>query len=231
LRPPGAIPVRPFGFRLGCEIFATLLFFYAISLMSIGDITAIGQFTPLGITAAGALFLAEPVGWRRWLAAIIGLIGVMLVIKPGASTFSWVSVIAVLAVTFGIGRDLATRVVGPYVPNALLTLSSLAAVLAMGLALMPFETWRMPDLREILLLGACGVLLTTGYIFLNISLQTGDLAAAGPFRYSAVLWALIAGYLIWGHMPDQWSLAGMALIVGAGIYALHRERLRLASAE
>jgi drug/metabolite transporter (DMT)-like permease len=231
LRPPSAIPMRPFGFRLGCEILATLLFFVAISRMPIADLTAIGQFTPLGITAAGALFLAEPVGWRRWLAAIVGLIGVLLVIKPGSSTFSWVSIIAVLAVTFGIGRDLATRVVGPLVPNALLTLSSLAAVLIMGLALMPFETWKMPDLREILLMAACGVLLTTGYIFLNISLQTGDLAAASPFRSSAVLWALIAGFLVWGHLPDQWSLAGIALIVGAGLYALHREQLKIALAD
>lgn len=231
LRPPGAIPMRPFGFRLGCEILATLFFFVAISRMPIADLTAIGQFTPLGITAAGALFLAEPVGWRRWLAAIVGLIGVLLVIKPGASTFSWVSIIAVLAVSFGIGRDLATRIVGPLVPNALLTLSSLVAVLILGLALMPFETWQIPDLREFLLMAACGVLLTTGYIFLNISLQTGDLAAASPFRYSAVLWALIAGFLIWGHLPDQWSLAGIVLIVGAGLYAFHREQLKIALAD
>ena len=231
LRPPGKIPMRPFSFRLVCEIGATLLFFYAISRMPIGDLTAIGQFTPLGITAAGALFLAEPVGWRRWMAAIAGLVGVMLVIKPGASTFSWVSIVAVLAVTLGIGRDLATRVVGARVPNALLTLSSLAAVLMMGLAFIPFETWRMPDLREVLLMAACGVLLATGYTFLNISLQTGDLASAGPFRYSAVLWALIAGYAIWGDLPDGISLAGIALIVGAGLYALHREQLKSASTE
>lgn len=225
LRPPGAVPLRPFSFRIGCEIGATLLFFFAISRMPIGDVTAIGQFMPLGITAAGALFLAEPVGWRRWMAAIAGFIGVLLVIKPGASTFSWVSIIAFVAVLFGIGRDLATRVVGPRVPNALLTLSSLSAVLLMGLAMAPFETWRMPDLREMLLLAGCGVLLTVGYIFLIISLQTGELASAGPFRYSAVVWALIAGFLIWGHMPDAISLAGIALIVGAGLYALHRERI------
>ena len=76
-----------------------------------------------------------------------------------------------------------------------------------------------------------GLLLSIGYAYLTISLQTGDLAAASPFRYSAVLWSVIAGYLIWHDLPDEISFAGIALIVGAGLYAIHRERLRRTSAE
>jgi drug/metabolite transporter (DMT)-like permease len=222
---PRAAPKRAFGWRIAGEIGSTFCFFWALARMPIGDITGLSQITPLAITAAGALFLGERVGARRWLAALAGLAGVLLIVQPGTSAFTWAAVVALIANAFGVLRDLATRVIGPAVPTLTLSISSIFAVMLFGLALAPFEDWRVPELREVAVLLAGGVFLTLGYAFLIISVRMGSLAAVSPFRYSAILWALLSGWLLWGDWPNEMALSGIAIVTAAGLYALHRERL------
>jgi len=221
---PRDVPVKAFGWRIVGEIGSTIAFLWALTRMPLADITALGQITPIAITAAGALFLREPVGWRRWLAALLGLLGVLLIVQPGTSAFTWAAVIALMANALGVLRDLATRVIGPSLSTLALVLSSVAAVLLAGIALLPFETWQIPSARELLLAMAAGLFLTLGYAFLIISLRTGDLAAVSPFRYSAILWALFAGYLLWGELPGPVPGLGIAIVVAAGLYTVHWER-------
>jgi drug/metabolite transporter (DMT)-like permease len=222
---PRGIPWRPFSLRIVGEISATVLFLWALARMPIADITFIGQLMPLAITAAGALFLREPVGWRRWVATLVGLVGVLLIIRPGTGGFTLVAVIAILANLCGVLRDLSTRAIGPGISTLVLTASSVVAVMSTGLALLPFESWRAPEPREIGLMLVSGTFLALGYVFLIVSLRTGELAVSTPFRYSVVLWAILAGYLLWGELPDAMSLAGIAILVGAGLYTFHREHV------
>lgn len=227
---PRNVPARPFGWRIVGEIGSTFLFFWALTRMPIADITAIGQITPLAITAAGALFLGEHVGWRRWIAAIVGFAGVLLIIQPGTSAFTWAAVVALGANAMGVLRDLATRILGPSLSTSTLALTSVVAVMVSGLAMAPFETWHLPSWREAGLLAVGGLFLSLGYVFLIVSLRTGDLATVSPFRYSAVLWAILSGYVLWGELPGLLPAAGIVIVVAAGLYSLHRQSLRPAEA-
>ncbi len=223
---PREMPYGLVGLRLVGEAVATLLYLGALVLMPIADVTAIHQLTPLAVTAAAALFLREPVGWRRWLAAAVGLGGVILIIRPGASAFTPAAILALGAVAFVVLRDLATRQIPAAVPTLLITAASSAAVLFSSLALLPFETWRWPAAGDILLLFAAGLFLTGGYIFIIVGMRSGEIAVVSPFRYSVILFALFAGFAVWGEVLDALSLVGVGIVVGAGLYTFHREHIR-----
>jgi drug/metabolite transporter (DMT)-like permease len=223
---PAHVPAKLFSLRLVGEVLSTFLGFWALSRMAIADVAALGQFVPIGMMAAGALFLGEPVGWRRWLAAAVGLCGVMLIIQPGTSAFNWAAIVVLAALGLGIMRDLATRLIGPVLSTLMLTFTSAAAVLVSALALTPFEPWHTPGLREVMLSVLSGFLLSVGYVLLITSLRTGDLATVTPFRYFGVLTAILIGYIVWGELPNALSVSGVTIVIAAGLYTLHRERRR-----
>jgi drug/metabolite transporter (DMT)-like permease len=222
--PPDA-PWRLLSWRLVGEIAATILFLSALLHLPIADVTAIGQFTPLALTAAAALFLGEPVGWRRWSAALVGFCGVLLIVRPGSAAFSAAGLMAFASLGFVVLRDLATRRIADTISTPVLTLMSAVAVGLSGLLLAPFETWRLPGPRELALLLAAGTALAAAYALIVVALRTGEIAVVSPFRYSVILWAIAAGVLIWGEVPDAASLAGIAIVAGAGLYTFHRERV------
>jgi drug/metabolite transporter (DMT)-like permease len=218
---------RIISWRLIGEMGATLFFLAALVRMRIADVTAILQFTPLAVTAGAALFLREPVGWRRWLAALVGLAGVFMIIRPGTAAFSPEALLAFAAVGFVVIRDLATRLVPTAaVSTGGLTLLSSVSVLISGLALAPFETWHWPDPTVIPLLMGAGAALVAAYTFIVIAMRDGDVAVVGPFRYTVIIWAIVAGILVWGEWPDLLALIGIAVITAAGVYTFHRERVR-----
>lgn len=225
LWPEEVLRSRAFSWRLVGEVASTILFFSALARMPIGDITGICQITPLAITAAGAVLLGEKAGWRHWIAAIVGFLGVLLIVQPGTTTFTWAAVLAIGANAFGVVRDLATRVIGPTISTLTLTISSVFAVLLSGFALAPFETWQWPGLRELAIMLFGSGCLALGYVLLIASLRMGDLATVSPFRYSSIVWAVLAGYVLWGDIPKATPALGIVIVVAAGLYALHQERL------
>lgn len=225
-RIPRDPPAGLVALRLVGEVGATLLYLSALLLMPIADVTAIGQFTPLAVTAAAALVLAEPVGWRRWAAAGVGLAGVLLIVRPGSSVFTPAALLALGSIAFVVLRDLATRQISTGLTTLHLTLVSSLAVLASGLLLSPFDTWGWPSGAETALLAAAGFFLVGGYVFIIVAMRTGEIAAVSPFRYSVILFALMAGWIIWSELPDPISLAGIAVVTGAGLYTFHREHVR-----
>ncbi len=226
LRLPRRIPSHAFGWRIVGEIASTFLFFTALAGMPIADLTALAQIAPLALTAAGALFLGEPTGWRRWLAALAGFVGAMLIMQPGSGAFTWASVIGLGAIAFGVLRDLTTRVVGLSFSTLTLVFTSIGSVFLASFSLALVETWAWPSGREIGIVLAGSLFLIAGYVFLIRSLRTGDLAAVNPFRYSAILWAIVVGWVLWGELPGEIPAMGIVIVVAAGLYTLHRERLR-----
>lgn len=222
---------RLLAWRLVGEVVATLLFLAALIRMQIADVTAIMQFTPLAVTAGAALVLGERVGWRRWLAAGIGLLGVLLIVRPGSTAFTPAALLALTAIGFVVVRDLATRRISvSAVSTSTLTLMSAVSVMASGLMLAPFETWSWPRPGEVATLMAAGAFLVAAYAFIIVAMRAGEVAVVGPFRYSVILWALAAGIAIWGEWPDRIAMAGIVIVTGAGVYTFHRER-RLGSGE
>lgn len=211
------------------DIGATLFFFMALQQLPFADVSAISQFAPLAITAGAALFLAEPVGWRRWIALLVGLIGVLIIIRPGGASFDWASLFVVVSVLCVAMRDLLTRHIGLALPALLLTSYSALSVTVGGLVLLPFEVWQMPSGNLLLLLAIAGLTVFIGNYFSVVAMRAGDMAVVSPFRYAATPFAVASGYVFFGELPDKLTFLGIAVVIGAGLYTLHRERLRLHS--
>ena len=227
LRSFSALLIWPVGLRVMGEIGGTLTYLSAISQIPLANASAIFQALPLVITLGAALVFGEPVGWRRWLAIAAGFIGVLVIVRPGAEGFSQASLLALASVGFCAVRDLATRRIPKELPTVFITLLTTLTVTTAGAAvLVPLGGWRPPSGHALGLLVLAAVLILIGYQCIIVSLRTGDISAVAPFRYSALLWAMLLGYLAFGHQPDVQMLAGAAIIVASGLYAFYRERKR-----
>jgi drug/metabolite transporter (DMT)-like permease len=206
------------------EICATVLFLAALLHMPIAEITTIIQVTPLMTTAIGAIFLAEKVGWRRWTAIIVGFVGVLIVVRPGAGGFSHLALLALGAMFFVTLRDMVTRVMPTGMPTLLVAGLTSVVITITGAGIGLGEDWVVPDLTTLGLLFGAGVLITVGYYTAIIAMRHGDVAVVAPFRYTVIVFAIIVGYLVWGDVPDLPMLAGTAIIIATGIYTFYRER-------
>ncbi len=217
-------PMKLLNWRLAGELFSTIFFLSGLVALPIAEAVAIGQVTPLVITAAAALILKEPVGWRRWSAAFAGFIGVLLIVQPGTDAFSPAALLILAAVFTVVLRDLATRYIATSVSTLTLTLMSAVAGVAAGVMLLPFETWVWPSARELGLIMLTALFLTLGYIFVIIAMRNGEVAVVSPFRYAVIMFALLAGWVMWNELPDAIQFLGIVILTVAGIYTFHRER-------
>jgi drug/metabolite transporter (DMT)-like permease len=217
-----AMAVRTVG-----EIGATMLFFSALVRMPFADVNAIGQFTPLAVTAGAAMFLGEQVGWRRWLATAAGLAGVLIIIRPGSTAFNWGALFVLGSVACVTVRDLVTRQMGLALPALVIATVSSAGVAVSGLLLLPFETWQLPSPGLVALLGCAAVFIFGGYYWIITAMRTGEIAVVSPFRYTATVFALVSGYVVFGEVPEGVTAFGILVVMAAGLYTLHRERVRM----
>ncbi|PDT74920.1 DMT family transporter [Bradyrhizobium sp. C9] len=227
LRSFSALLIWPVGLRVMGEIGGTLTYLSAIAQIPLANASAIFQALPLVITLGAALVFGEPVGWRRWLAIAAGFIGVLVIVRPGAEGFSQPALLALASVGFCTVRDLATRRIPKHLPTVFITLLTTVTVTTAGaVVLFPLGGWKPPSGHALGLLTFAAVLILIGYQCIIVSLRTGDISAVAPFRYTALPWAMLTGYLAFGHKPDGAMLAGAAIIVASGLYAFYRERQR-----
>jgi drug/metabolite transporter (DMT)-like permease len=220
--------------RNGCEIFGTLGFVAAIALTPISTASAILQATPLVVTLGAAMFLGETVGWRRWMAIMIGLFGVLLIIRPGMDGFDAKSLLAVLGVVGLAGRDLATRRIPKTIPSRIVAFNAFVISIFTGMILLAFgvtgSSWTTPSTIDSFRLVASIFVGVAAYYAIVAATRIGDMSIIAPFRYSRLVFALIIGVLAFGESPDTLTLVGAAIIVASGIYTLLREaRLRRTS--
>ncbi|MCB1367556.1 MAG: DMT family transporter [Rhodobacteraceae bacterium] len=215
------------GLRTGADIFATYCFLLALFNMPIASVTAILQSLPLVITLAGAVFFGEKVGWRRYGAILIGFGGVLLIIRPGAAAFDMFSIYALAAVGFVVVRDLSTRRLSRDVPSASVALINAAAIMAMGGVGTLIEGWQPVETAVLGRLAGAALFLIGGYLLSIMVMRVGEISVVAPFRYTALVWAIVTGILVFGEIPDTLTLIGSAIVVGMGIYTFYREgRLR-----
>ena len=221
-----AMLTRPILLRALGEIVGTLGFVSAIVLTPISSASAILQATPLVVTLGAALFLGDPVGWRRWSAILVGMLGVLLVIRPGMDSFQALSLLAVLGVLGLSLRDLATRRVPKSTSTFQLSfLAFLALVPASLLFMLGTGTSFAPmSGAQWLFMGAA---LTTGmvaYYGIVAAMRIGEISFVTPFRYARLLFAMVVGITIFGERPDLLTYVGATIIVASGIYTVWRER-------
>ena len=220
------------GVRALCEGLAALGFVTALALVPISLVTTIIQASPLLVTLGAAVFFKAPVGPRRWIAILIGLIGVLIVLRPFGDSFEAPALFAVGGVIAMSARDLATRQVKQNISTLQLSVVGfLAAVPAgfLGLVLSG-DAPLLPSWYVITLTIAAIAIGVPSLYCIIAAMRIGDIAFVTPFRYSRIIFGLLAGLLIFGETLDAYTLLGAAIIVISGTYTLLREaRLRRTS--
>ena len=216
--------------RAAIEATIGFLFITSIAVLPLANVTAILQATPIIMTLAAVAFGMERVGWRRWSAVITGFIGVLLIVRPGAAGFDPYALIAFATAALVAARDFATRAIRAQVPSIVITLSTTLGVCLAGFLFGMAEDWHPIGAYEFLVLAGAAVLVTAGNFAIITAFRQTDVSVVSPFRYSNVLFAILLGFLIFGEVPDLLVLAGIALIVGSGIYTFHRESVRARAA-
>jgi drug/metabolite transporter (DMT)-like permease len=211
--------------RTVLEIATVMLFLIGILNMPYAAAVSVQQSNPLVMMAAAALLLGERVGWRRWLAAIVGFIGVLIIIRPGTPAFGWPAFVMIGSVVAMVLRDLVTRRLGPGIASLQLTVVSVISVGLSGLLLWPFEQWVAPSAESLALLAVAAIGSMGGIHWMIKAVRTGDVSVVIPFRYSLIPFGVVGGIVGFAEWPDVVALAGMAIVIGAGLYALHRERV------
>ena len=215
----GLIALRTLG-----EVGATYFFLMALFNMPIANVTAILQALPLTVALGAALFLGEPLGWRRLGAILVGFAGVMLIVQPGGAGFSGWSLYALVAICFITLRDLSSRRLSPGTPSLTVSLVAAMAICASAGLAATTEPWAPMGAREWGLLVLAAGFILMGYLASVAVMRVGEIGFVAPFRYTGLLWALLLGWLIFGDWPDALTLVGAGIVVAMGIYTLIRER-------
>lgn len=206
------------------EVGGTLTFLTALSHMPLANISAIMQFLPLAVTLAAALFLHEPIGWRRLLAILFGLAGVLLIVRPGTEGFDRWALMGLASVGCVVLRDLATRRMSSAMPSVTVAVAAAVAVTVTAAVLLPAEGWGVMAPRVAFLLGLAAACLIAGYLMIVVAMRVGDIGHVAPFRYVALVVAIGLGWAVFGQLPDGLTLLGAVIVVLTGIYSFHRER-------
>jgi len=216
--------MRPVVVRNAAEILATGAFITALSLIPLSVLSSVIQANPLLVTLGAALFLGEKVGWRRWTAIVIGLIGVLVILRPGTDSFDPDILFAVLAAIGLSLRDLATRPVPKTVPTTLLASYSFAAVAFAGLVAMPlFGGAVIPDAATIGWVTAAIMMGMVAYFAITAAMRIGDISVVTPFRYTRLVFAFVIALMVFDEAVDVWTLVGVGIVIATGLYTLWRE--------
>jgi S-adenosylmethionine uptake transporter len=219
----GLIVLRSLAEAGGAYFFITALF-----NMPIANVSAILQSLPLTVSLAGALFLREPLGWRRIVAIAIGFCGVLLIVQPGGEDFNIYGIYAVASVACVTVRDLAVRRMSRSVPSVMVALVAAFTVMLMGLVGSIWADWQpMTTKASLQMLGATTFVIG-GYVCSVAAMRVGEISFVAPFRYASLLVALVLGYVVFRDFPGLLALSGAAVVVLTGLFTLYREaRLKL----
>jgi drug/metabolite transporter (DMT)-like permease len=213
--------------RVICEMLAAVTYITALGMMPIANASAILQSLPLIVTFGAALFFREPVGWRRWSAILVGLIGVMIIIRPGPEGFTPAALLCVASVLTTAGRDLATRSIDKDIPSLMVTVITAMTVAFFGALLVtPLGGWQPVSWTSILHLLMASVLVLVGYQSVITAMRTGDVSFIAPFRYTSLVFSGLLGFIFFAEVPDMWTLVGAAVVIASGLYTFYREAKR-----
>ncbi|QUJ75709.1 DMT family transporter [Sulfitobacter albidus] len=212
------------GLRALAEITTSYFFLNALFNMPLGNLNAIMQVVPLTVTLGTALVYREAVGWRRMLAIVVGLCGVLLIIRPGAEGFNQWSLYALAAVLGVTARDLITRRLSPAAPGLSVTLgTSFAVTAAAGLASLT-EAWAPIGAQNAGFIAGSAVFIFAGY-FLSIQvMRVGEVGFVAPFRYTGLVVAMIVGFAVFDEIPTLLTLLGAVIVIATGLFTFYRER-------
>lgn len=219
---------RP-GLQLLRVVFSTLessLFFWALTELPLAEVMTYYMAGPIYVTALSPFLLGERVGWRRWTAVAVGFGGVVLALHPSPDTISFGAVCALTgSLSYALFLIATRKLAGA--PGTVLMTAQLLAALLFGGALVLAQGWTSPGALDLVLMLFLGVGSLAGNLCVNHSLRLAPASAVVPYQYTLILWGMLFGYIFFGEVIEPLTLAGAAIIIGAGLFIFLREqRLR-----
>jgi drug/metabolite transporter (DMT)-like permease len=208
--------------RIVLSTFEVAAFFLATVYMPLADCITYYLAAPVFVTALSAIFLRERVGWRRWTAILVGFLGVVIALRPSTQTFSGPAMIALAGSLCFSVLMLITRMLRA-TPDIVMASSQFAGTFVLGAMMSPFG-WVTPDLSSLALFAVAGCISVSALLCVNRSLKLAPASVVVPYQYSMIIWAVIFGLAVFGDMPSPATIAGAAIIIGAGLYIFLRER-------
>lgn len=201
-------------------------FIFAIRHVPLADAVAVSFVAPFLVTLMAALILREPVGWRRWVAVVLGFIGSMIILRPGMGVVHPAAVLVVVAAFFFACRQVISRAIAARDGTSTTILyTAMTAVFVLSVPL-PW-VWVTPSGSEFLLLVGLALLAGLAEVCVIRALELGLAVAVAPVHYTLIIWASLYGWLVFGQFPDAWTWAGTAIIMATGMYTLRREYLAI----
>jgi drug/metabolite transporter (DMT)-like permease len=204
--------------NMGCVVLA-------LGLLPMAEVMAVGISYPLMITVLSALVLKEHVGPRRWAAVLVGFAGVLLILRPGAAVFNPASLLILAAAALFAVYQILTKILGRTDRPVTLTLYTALVGLVLTSAVAPFDL-RMPDPAGLALLALSAAAGTIGHSLVIQALESTPASVLQPFNFVQLVWATLAGFLVFGEVPDTVTMAGASVVVASGLYVWWRERVR-----
>jgi drug/metabolite transporter (DMT)-like permease len=216
------------GFQLlrGAALLGSSLFFITgLRFLPIAEASATSFVSPLFVTALSIAFLGESVGLRRWLATAVGLIGVLIILRPGSGAFHPAALFSIVSALAWACTLIMTRMMSG--TERAVTTMAYSSIAGLGIlsVLVPF-VWVQPSWRDIFFGIVIGVASTAGQWIVVLAFRYANASVLAPFSYVQLLWVSFLGFMIFGEVPDVWTITGAAFIVASGLYTAHRERLR-----
>jgi drug/metabolite transporter (DMT)-like permease len=212
--------------RAGLDSLGTITYLVSLFHIPLANATAINMATPLVVTVLAVLAFRERVHAARWGAIAVGFTGVLFVVQPRGPEFSGYALLCLVGTLFQATRDFATRLIDRAIPSMLVTLSTAMAVTVLAALWSVFQEWQPLRPAQVGLLAAASVFLSGGYFLLTVAMRTGEMSLIAPFRYTGLVFAVALGYIVWGSVPDAWAWAGIALLLGAGLWLMRPPRAR-----
>ncbi len=204
---------------------SSVFFISGLQFLPIAEASATAFVAPIFVTALSMIFLSEKVGRRRWAATIVGLIGVLIIVRPGTSAFHPAAILPILsALGWACTLVLTRKISGADNVITTMTYTALVGFVVLSVAV-PFF-WVVPTWQQIAI-GACiGTAATAGHWIVVLAFRYADASVLAPFSYSQLVWVTLLGFAMFGDVPDVWTVAGAAVIISSGLYTAHRERVR-----
>jgi len=216
---------RPVLLRSVLDALGTVSYLAALFHMPLGNAAAINMAAPLFLTVIAVVVLHERVSAGRWMATVVGFGGVLLVVQPAADGFSAWALLCLLGALINSSRDLMTRSIHSRVPSVLITVAAASATALLAGAACATQGWQPVTLPQLGMLVGASLFLSAGYYLAVVCMREGDVSVIAPFRYTALLSALLLGWAVWGEVPNTIATCGIVLMVGAGLYMVRGTRV------
>jgi drug/metabolite transporter (DMT)-like permease len=197
-------------------------FFFGLARMPLVNALTIAFMAPLIVTALSVPLLGEHVGWRRWLAVIAGFIGVVIVLRPGEGMFTPAAIAVIIAAFCWAGLAVTARKLAATESSYSLSVYITAGPLIVSTFVLP-GNYLKPTADAWVLFILAGLCSAIAWVGIVGGYRRAPPVVLAPFEYSALIGAAIAGYLIWGEVPDRWVMTGGLVIIASGIYIVYRE--------